>query len=582
MNAEALLAAASGPSGGAVIDEKLLRDCIYIEGNVRPGLSEDAQHGKSSSGPGGFSVSGRKGASRSAAAALHSGTQNAAPTRVMELHEVTSLMLSYRKISNISNLVGVDKLVKLHLDNNNIEEIKELSHLRHLKWLDLSFNRIKEIKGLEGLTQLEDLSLYSNRITAVQGLDDQMKSLQCLSLGQNLVPTDALDDVAKYLHRFKNLRMLTLAGNKFEQQSAYRPKILAFVSTLRFLDSRAVFPSEIAKMKEDLRETVGQWDDNDRREEDAIAAAKQAADEAAHFEACNCPDDKRFPAELFGAEHEGRNVSGLFEVDIIKDRVKEPLEKYHADMAQAAKSLAEKMMQILEAKRADSDDYNLTLSRAKTASDEAGKAAICQYEKAMKTVVPRGIRARPDDNYDEGKVQDLRKRLSNLKSVLLELEADQQDAYENLNKVFEEWMDKHTKEATETLQTFMEEFRTIERNMGTRILRELETYFDDAAKARLDNQGGGAEFEGKDKHPLLDNREECLKTVQEWQDLHLRKIEERDEHHKKVEEETHRQMLERNKRDEHKRNRWRVCEIAAYIKRQHEILNRWEAYADGA
>lgn len=40
-----------------------------------------------------------------------------------------SLACSFKNLSKISNLWGLDKLVKLQLDNNRIEKIENLSHL---------------------------------------------------------------------------------------------------------------------------------------------------------------------------------------------------------------------------------------------------------------------------------------------------------------------------------------------------------------------------------------------------------------------------------------------------------------------
>jgi Leucine-rich repeat (LRR) protein len=97
-----------------------------------------------------------------------------------------TLILSFRNIGKIENLVGLQSLVKLCLDNNQIKEIINLDHLVNLKWLDLSFNSIERIQGLKSLKQLEDLSLYSNNISIIEGLDSCV-SLQCISLGNNKI-----------------------------------------------------------------------------------------------------------------------------------------------------------------------------------------------------------------------------------------------------------------------------------------------------------------------------------------------------------------------------------------------------------
>ena len=60
--------------------------------------------------------------------------------------EASSLILSYKNIMKIENLIGFEKLTKLCLDNNSIETISNLTPLTNLKWLDLSFNKISKIE----------------------------------------------------------------------------------------------------------------------------------------------------------------------------------------------------------------------------------------------------------------------------------------------------------------------------------------------------------------------------------------------------------------------------------------------------
>uniref|UniRef100_A0A7S1QTM1 Dynein regulatory complex subunit 3 n=1 Tax=Neobodo designis TaxID=312471 RepID=A0A7S1QTM1_NEODS len=575
-----------GNGGGAVIDEKLLRDCIYIEGNVRPGLGDDAAHGKSSNSPSYAIGRGKGGASRGPAGALLGVTaQQTGPVRVVELHEVTSLMLSYKKIGSINNLVGVDRLVKLHLDNNSIEKIENLGHLKHLKWLDLSFNRITAISGLEGLTELEDLSLHANKISVVEGLDANTK-LTCLSLGRNCI--DGLDDVAKYLHRFKDLRMLTLAGNKIEQQAHYRQRLLGYVRRLRFLDSRAVFEAEVAKAKDDLKEHLLPVDEADRKEEEAANAARVASEEAADYEEANCPDERRIHSDIMSLEPDGRNVGALLDVDTVRERVKDVLDPHQERFTAKAKDLADRMKEIRKLKRSDIDDYNRTLSRAKAAADLAGMEAIRNFEKKLNKVIPLGIRARPDEKYDERDVEQLRRALQELRSTLLEMEADQQDAYEALNKAFEDAMEKHKAEAVETLSSNFEELRGLEKSMFQDLSRKFDAWHDEKQRQQQDMAEGygAAPQEGhtrdKDKQAmaLMDNREEFTKVLLEWHELHTKKLDEREELHKRREEEGFKALQEKNKQAEHERNRWRVCEVAEYVKRRSEQLDRWESWGE--
>jgi hypothetical protein len=142
-----------------------------------------------------------------------------------ELHTVEALQLSFKNILQINNLQGFDALVKLQSDNNIIEKIENLETLVNLTWIDLSFNNIAVIEGMHTLTKLTDLSLFSNCITRLQGMDT-LSSLNVLSVGKNEI--SSLDEV-QYLRRFRNLKMLTLAGNAFPDAD-YRAFVIAHLS----------------------------------------------------------------------------------------------------------------------------------------------------------------------------------------------------------------------------------------------------------------------------------------------------------------------------------------------------------------
>ena len=166
--------------------------------------------------------------------------------------DVRCLMLSYKNILKIDNLVGFERLVKLQLDNNIIERIENLGHLTSLEWLDLSFNNIASISGLETLTNLTNLSFFSNRLTEVSGLEALTK-LQVLSLGNNLIT-----DVASvmYFRPFKELQAVNFVGNPLCQESDYRPYVLAFLKHLKYLDYRLVDEHAVQLAREQYQDQL--------------------------------------------------------------------------------------------------------------------------------------------------------------------------------------------------------------------------------------------------------------------------------------------------------------------------------------
>ena len=99
------------------------------------------------------------------------------------------LDLSGKKITNISQIKGLDQLtdlIILDLSYNNISEIHGLDSLKDLKKLDLDGNKITEIKGLDNLTKLETLNLGQNNINELKGLQ-KLENLKHLRLRQNPV-----------------------------------------------------------------------------------------------------------------------------------------------------------------------------------------------------------------------------------------------------------------------------------------------------------------------------------------------------------------------------------------------------------
>jgi hypothetical protein len=129
-----------------------------------------------------------------------------------------------------------------------METVFESQEREYLHTLDLSFNRITQISGLDTLTKLVDLSLFNNRIEAIEGLDALTGCLQVLSLGNNRL---ADLEATKVLRRFSKLRAVTLAGNPMAGKDEYRPFVLSHLRTLQFLDYRLVDEAEVVQAESD-------------------------------------------------------------------------------------------------------------------------------------------------------------------------------------------------------------------------------------------------------------------------------------------------------------------------------------------
>ena len=192
----------------------------------------------------------------------------------------------------------MEKIVKLQLDNNIIVKLQGLDHLVNLRWLDLSFNLIEKIEGLDKNRELEDLSLYNNKITDLsadkdgKGPLDDLTKLNVLSIGKNKITK--LDDMLRYLQKFKRLQVLKIEGNEFKSEgkqgndNAYKTKAIAWLKNLVYLDYNVIKPEErdsaINEMREQMQETQGD-DENGKKEEDdeeLLKELKEARIEITH------------------------------------------------------------------------------------------------------------------------------------------------------------------------------------------------------------------------------------------------------------------------------------------------------------
>jgi Leucine-rich repeat (LRR) protein len=567
----------------AVVNEHLIRECIYVP----PPPGEHEESSKRSIG-GGLAMGLDKTSERADARRKQ--------IMSMELHHVTCLMCGFKGISRIANFVGVDNLVKLYLDNNNISKIENLKHLKKLQWLDLSFNHITVIENLESLTSLEDLSLYANEITVVQGLE-KLTKLTCLSLGRNKI--EQLEETARYLHGFKALRMLTLAGNKIDQQGQYKQKLLGYVPNLKYLDSRLVFKHEVQKARDDLKEHLIEVDEADAKEEAAIKEAKAAEAEAAEFIRANAPNEAKLLHEVT-VSHEpadGRSIRALLELDAVKDRMKECIEEYREGFSMRAKELADKMKDLRRRKDKESQDFTDTLNSAKDRCDEASRAAIKAFEKKLKKTIPFALRSKPDPDIDyTDALRVLHSDLATLRDRLIELEADQMDAYEEVIKAYEETVVGIKTEAVETLNGSFEALRSLEREYYNQVKLKLDNWFDerqrqqqdalvsdtfsgDAGHAPSGVTTGGSSKDKQALFQLIDNKDDYTKALSEWHEAHIRRLEENNEMYTKNEEAAAKAITEKNREEEHERNRSRISEIHAYIARMTQELEQWEQRA---
>ncbi len=133
--------------------------------------------------------------------------------KVLTIKGLMTLDLSFRQITDISEIKGIKNLSALqvlNLHNNSIAKITGLENLSGLQELYLHSNSIEEITGLENLINLQVLNLHSNSIEEITGLDI-LSALQVLYLCNISI------EVITGLENLSDLQKLSLRNNSISE-----------------------------------------------------------------------------------------------------------------------------------------------------------------------------------------------------------------------------------------------------------------------------------------------------------------------------------------------------------------------------
>eukprot|EP01065_Artemidia_motanka_P051583 TRINITY_DN9129_c0_g9_i1.p1 TRINITY_DN9129_c0_g9~~TRINITY_DN9129_c0_g9_i1.p1 ORF type:complete len:619 (+),score=285.38 TRINITY_DN9129_c0_g9_i1:132-1988(+) len=604
---------ADGPSKAekpkfTVLNEALIKQCIYVP----PSGAEEEKKSRDRE-------------------------QKALQKQQVDFHEVECLMFSFTGISKIDNLVGFDRLTKLQLDNNGIETICSLDHLVNLVWLDLSFNKIKRIQGLDNLTNLEDLTLHCNDIDELDNMHS-LKKLRCFSIGKNQLGRDHtvenasgthnLDGIARYLRKFRELKMLSLAGNPVQTRmvaTVYESKLLAYLggkpeepgSGLKYLDYRLVSPQRVLEAKQEYRETLMSVEDEDKKEQEREEKEERERKEFAELRDCNCEGITTLFDVLVSDGADAKMLEAFESYDDGgADTLRNAKAEYRNAFEERVKAFREEMKKKRDAKRDEIQQFGDCLSWDQEAKDLEAKRLIKGFEKKKKRIMPahdghpteeenKRIGEELDAAQAERRPSELEKlqeELRALKEELLERETDQNEAYEAVISDFHDGYKAHMEAA---LDTITECFKELRENLEDAYNKQVVNAFNDM---RAHKQAGGAgvpdaaavavgvldtsdEQDVGNKRArlesLLENKEESDKFIEESHAYRIGKLDNVEERYQKNERDTFARLHQEAKEQEHARNRARVCEINMYcalveqlIRDQIEPDGQWSGTID--
>lgn len=480
----------------------------------------------------------------------------AAQLKTKNLVEVSpgaeALVLSFKRIGKVENVIGFDKITKLCLDNNFIENIQGLSHLTSLRWLDLSFNKIREIKGLETLTQLEDLSLCSNKISTIEGLEKCL-NLQCFSIGNNRI--DSLEQVIR-LRQLGSLRMLTLSDNPICKEPEYKMIVLAYVDTIKYLDYALIDPAERAVAKEQYHDEL-----LDVEEKESVITEKAARDSSLDKylkeldRACILFSHTIFD-DLFSEDKELERLKHM-------PGIKEQIENFRNAFKSTSEEFIREAMERFSKKRKEVDDFEKTTKEVRGNDDLDSTTLIEGFKKSQKAQATYLTENGDHISHAESKdiVRSLQEEMESVCDELMNLELRQVEKFDALVDHFENRLAEFKTVSLECQTSFFRQIEELEEKFSTGSKAVAQDLMDRLAREEL-----AEDFMDDEAMMLITDRESCMQLFSASHDMHIGRILNREDQAKARE---NRQFIEdvaRYTKEENVRNRDRILQIHEFAR----------------
>ncbi|XP_028712329.1 dynein regulatory complex subunit 3 [Peromyscus leucopus] len=474
--------------------------------------------------------------------------------------DVLSLQLDFQNILRIDNLWQFENLQKLQLNNNIIERIEGLENLVNLIWLDLSFNNIETIEGLDTLVNLEDLSLSNNRISKMDSLDALVK-LQVLSLGNNQI-SNIMNVI--YLRRFKCLRTLTLSGNPIAEAEEYKMFIYAYLPDLVYLDFRHIDEQakEMAKLKHQYsidelkhREALMQ-----ARLEDEQARREKLAEHKLAF--IDHLDGSFLFDSMYSEDVEGNKLSYL-------PGVGELLEAYKDKFVIICLNIFEYGLKQQEKRKLELDTFNECVQEAIQENQDQGKLKVAKFEERHLLNL-NTIREESDLPTIEKKLLECSDDINELFNMLMTLEMQLVEQLEETINMFERNITDLVGLFIENVQSLMAQCRDLENHHHEKILEIAINTLEKILKGEMD------EDLPDDVRALFVDKDTIVNAVGASHDIHLLKIDNREDELVTGINSWCAQLLDKIHKDEIMRNRKRVKEINQYVDHMQSELDNLE------
>ncbi|XP_066111639.1 dynein regulatory complex subunit 3 [Saccopteryx bilineata] len=475
--------------------------------------------------------------------------------------DVLSLQLDFQNILRIDSLWQFENLRKLQLDNNVIERIEGLDSLTHLVWLDLSFNHIETIEGLDTLVNLEDLSLFNNRISKIDSLDALVK-LQVLSLGNNLIG-NMMNII--YLRRFKGLRALSLSGNPMARAEDYKMFVCAYLPDLVYLDFR-----RIDDHVKGLAEAKHQYSIDELKHREALIQARLEEEQAQreeleHHRAAFVEhlNGSFLFDSMYAEDAEGSKLASL-------DGVGELLEAYKDRFVIICLNIFEYGLKEHAKWKAELDTFNECVQEAVQENQAQGRQRVAAFEE-QHWLCLSAIREESELTKVEMKIVEHSEAITELSGELTTLEMQLVEQLEETINLFERNIIDLVGLFTENVQSLMAQCRDLENHHHEKLLEISINTLEKIVKGELD------EDLPDDVRVLFVDKDTIVNAVGASHDIHLLKIDNREDELVTRVNSWCTQLVDKIHRDEVTRNRKRVKEINQYIDHVQSDLDNLES-----
>jgi Leucine-rich repeat (LRR) protein len=466
-----------------------------------------------------------------------------------------TLILSFRNIGKIENLVGLSSLVKLCLDNNQLKEIINLDHLVNLKWLDLSFNAIEKIQGLKNLKQLEDLSLYSNNISVIEGLDHCV-SLQCLSLGNNKIKL--LEQVIR-LRQLRNLRMLTLSGNPICNEPEYKMTVLAYVDALSYLDYALVDPTEISNAKEQYHDELLDIEEKESVIEEKTSRDKLMSDYLASLDEAGIIFAHVLFDDMFSEDPDLEKLKHL-------PGTKELIEVFRLSFKTLSDEFIKNAMDKYEKKKRECSEFERAIKQMRAKDDSESIQLIDNFNKSKKNILNeiRLDQMQQSQQYEQRKhqlIHSLQLELNRVGDELLSIEIRQVEKFEVLIDEYDSRMNELKNQCLELQQYFFRNIEELEDKFSNNVRSVTTDLIDRLTKEEL-----AEDYLDDEAMALVVDKDTCMQTLSGSHDMHIGKILKREDEARATETKKYQELIMKYTTNEKARNRDRILQIHDFCK----------------